>query len=460
VAGDGAAEGPPPPPPPPSERTFRGRAWFPRLYSLIPWLHAVRRSVRIDTTSSMILFGVPLQSLFESLPDLPKGCRLASSFVTNGYSISLPYLKTRTAKTRAHAATLNEAKRARKSGGGTDQAPAPHVHFADTAPAPDISCASPLASRPLSAQERVVAVDSGGTWIVMTLEKVIDVVTGLLRLRVIGLSTREWRALRGDDQRLATTSTWCANLAAPGGAFERLQSVSRKTGSIEKLRAYNLAAHGDGRGSPGAYADVLHERLKPRWAQAAFRTWSRGHAILEGFWARIRSGRLEDGTYGLRPVILFGKVNFSASGRGRHSSPTTAMRKACVSICGADWVRDANEHRSTKCCSGCHLVLDKVVAATPERIYAKAAGKAARPLPEGWTRPPARDVHPTRIVRGMLFCPTPRCSGKQLKHRDTDACLLMLENEFAVDAGKGTLPCMQTGRRMEELPAGIYFHWS
>ena len=135
------------------------------------------------------------------------------------------------------------------------------------------------------------------------------------------------------------------------------------------------------------------------------------------------------------------------------------MRRACETVCGAEWVRDANEHRSTKCCSGCHLVLDRVVAETPARVYAAAEEKAARPLPGGWTRPPMRDIHPTRVVRGSLHCPTPTCSGKALVHRDTDACLLILQNELAVDAGRGTLPCMQTGRHVE-LPAGLYRLWA
>ena len=92
---------------------------------------------------------------------------------------------------------------------------------------------------------------------------------------------------------------------------------------------------------------MLDERFKLHWAHAAFRTWSRGHAILEGFWARIRAGRLEDGTAGVRPVILYGAAMFGATGRGRRSAPTTAMRTACITACGAAWVSDADERRSS-----------------------------------------------------------------------------------------------------------------
>jgi hypothetical protein len=445
---------------------FRGKAFYPPLITVAPAASAIRRSCHIIDASSLQAMGATLGEVFQSLPDFPKGAQLASSGVTNGYSVSFPYLRRQApdkAQTRDGDGEEEElvsvsASSARAPLAATTPADRIIVGGTSADPArPD----EPVISRamlPLSMQNRIIVVDSGGTWIYMTLEIVLDPVTGLKRERVVGLSTREWRARRGDDKRLELTRKWCAHLAAPGGAFERLAAVTRKTSSPAQFLAYCLVAHGDGRLDRGALAEVLDERLKARWAHAAFRTWSKGHSILEGFWGGLRTGRLEDGTYGVRPLVLYGKVNFSATGKGRHSSPTTAARKACNTVCGNDWVRDANEHRSTKCCSGCHCVLDKVLALTPERIYAAAAAKAARPLPFGWVRPPARDIHPLRIVRGLLYCPSYECRTKALKHRDVDACRLILANALAVDAHFGTLPCMAFGRR-EELPAGKHLLW-
>jgi len=100
-------------------------------------------------------------------------------------------------------------------------------------------------------------------------------------------------------------------------------------------------------------------------------------------------------------------------------------------------------------------VLDRVWGPTPERVYAAAAAKAARALPCGWTRPPARPVRPWRVVRGFLRCPSDECCARSYRHRDGDACRLILANALSVDAGEGTLQCMRRGRR-EEDPAGVF----
>ena len=440
---------------------FCGRAFFPPLLTVTPSASAIRRSIHIHDATAQQAMGAPLGVVFRSLPDFPKGARLASSVVTNGYSVSIPYRR-RVTLDPATAADDDddddrvEASSARAASAST--APADPKRPAEPAVSGTRLSAFARAMLPLSQQKRIISVDSGGTWIYMTLEIVVDPVTGVKRERVVGLSRCEWRALRGDDKRLSLTRKWCAHLAAPGGAFERLSAVTRKTSWPDKFLAYCRVAHGDGRHDRGALAEVLDERLKARWAHAAFRTWSKGHSILEGFWGRLRSGRLDDGTYGVRPVVLYGKVDFKATGRGRHSAPTTAARKACNTVCGNAWVRDASEHRSTRCCSGCHCVLDTVVALTPERIYAAAAAKAAQPLPYGWKRPPARQIYPVRTVRGLLFCPSYECRAKALKHRDVDACRLILANALAIDAHFGTLPCMASGRR-DELPAGKHVIW-
>ena len=281
-------------------------------------------------------------------------------------------------------------------------------------------------------KQRVVAVDAGGTWIVKTAEFVRDLVSGKLRIRVDGLSRAEWRNQRGDDDRLAKTAGWCADLnALPsatnplGGAFYRLSDVTSKTASSAQLLRYSAVAHGARVGpfanTPSAYTDVFAEKLKVRWADAKFNTWSRGQSILHGFWARIKKGRYEDGTAGVTPTILYGDAHFAATGRGRRSAPTTAMRAACVAVCGVSWVKDADEHRSSKCCARCGTVHHLVKARTPDRVYASAAARAARGLPvrrvRGWTK-----------VRGLLFCGNPECRSRGFHHRDTNAAINILLN--------------------------------
>lgn len=204
---------------------------------------------------------------------------------------------------------------------------------------------------------------------------------------------------------------------------------------------------------------MLDERLKARWANASFTTWSRGHAILEGFWARICAGLLADGTAGVWPVILYGAAKFAATGRGRRSSPTTTMRSACVTVCGAEWVRDASEHRTSKCCSGCGCVLEKVWGPTPTRVYDAAAAKEARELPRGWSRPPARPIPATRIVRGLLHCGEEECRSRSFHHRDKNACRSILLNALSIDAGRGTLPYMEHGRHDDGDAPPVFMLW-
>ena len=420
-------EGPPARPGAPPR--FRGKAWYPKLFAIVPGAHAVRRSLRLCDEGSNAILGRPLSHVLTNLPALHKGGAFASSIMTNGFSLSLPHRK---GPIKPPPPTAEEL--------AAGAAPPP-VHPEDAA-----------ARRPLAQLPRIVSVDAGNTHLVKALENVVDPITGLARERVWGLSTVQWRNLRKDEERLTQSRAWCARLAAPGGAFPRLQTVSRKVTSTVAFLAYCAVAHGVG-AAPGAYAEVLAERLKPRWAHAAFRTWSRGHAILEGFWAGVRAGSLADGTMGVRPVVLYGSAKFAATGKGRFSSPTTAMRAACVKVCGAAWVRNVDEHRSTKCCSCCGYVLAKVWARTPERIYAAAAARAAAPLPWGWTRPPPRPIPAWRVVRGLQRCDSPMCSASAFRHRDVDAARLILRNALHADAHGGEmLHFLRHVRHVEATP--------
>ena len=336
--------------------------------------------------------------------------------------------------------------------------------------------------------DRNVGVDAGATYIVRTAEYVRDPDTGeYLRdargervVRRDGLSRAEWASQTGQAERLARARAWCTELAAPGGAWSRLQAVSRNVPEWGHFLAYSRAAHGflaPGAldwlwAHEGALEAVFEEKLKPRWAHARFNSWSRNQSVLMSFWARIVRGRVEDGTAGRRPVLHYGDAAFNATGRGRPSAPTTAMHEACVAACGARWVRKADEHRSTKCCARCGEVLEyvhggggtvapggghprpspphppppprKVTALTPDRVYAAAARRAATPLPNGWQRPPPRPLPEFRPVRGLLHCGSASCraAGVTFVHRDVNAAVNILNNAVSLGAGTGMLTWM------------------
>ena len=296
---------------------------------------------------------------------------------------------------------------------------------------------------------RVIAFDSGATWLVKGVEIVTDPVTGERFWREWGLSRAEWRNQREDEKRLKLTTAWCADLRAPGGEFAQLTAQTRNTTDPAAFRQYCLNAHGalldDPDGDlledplPGAHRAILHEKLKYRWADAAFRTWSRGQAIMHSFWARVKAGRHDDGTAGVTPIILYGNASFSATGPGRHSAPTTSMRPACVTACGVSWVRDADEHRSTKCCSGCGQVLALVYAPTPQRVLEANTKRLEKQAQSGYGL--ARPAYPRRKVRGMLLCRNPACSNGFV-HRDTDAAKLILLNALIKELHGVGVDCM------------------
>ena len=214
-------------------------------------------------------------------------------------------------------------------------------------------------------------------------------------------------------------------------------------------------AHGTAAAPGGAYAEVLEERLKLRWARAKFATWRRGRSVLDRSIAAIRSGFFSDSTAGTNAKMLIGDATFSATGIGRPAAPTTELRRRFIATLRAPWNEDVDEHRSTKCCSTCSGVLDHVYAPTPKRIYERRQA----PLPHGWTRPPARPIKPWRKVRGMQRCPGDECRAHSYKHRDFDAARFQLDNALSKERGEGTLPAMQRFRRVGEAPAAVFFLW-
>ena len=203
--------------------------------------------------------------------------------------------------------------------------------------------------------------------------------------------------------------------------------------------------------NPGA--GHFAEKLKYRWADAAFRTWSRGQSILHGFWSRLVKGRLEDGTAYIQPTVAVGNAKWKIKGmKGRKPTPTSSMLAAGMAVCGRSWLRSVDEppyeHRSSKPCSGCGKVLDKVRAPTPIRVKLAAAARKARGVL-------TKKVPDTRIVRGLLLCRNPACPNPGFKHRDKHAALNIRNNTVSVAAGRGGLKWMRRVRHLD-APPGVY----
>ena len=85
--------------------------------------------------------------------------------------------------------------------------------------------------------------------------------------------------------------------------------------------------------------DTLRVTLSREWAREEFKTWVAKARALDGFWARIRAGRQDDGTAGVAPFIAYGDAGFRSSARGNRPAPTTSLYASCVAVNGRDAVR-------------------------------------------------------------------------------------------------------------------------
>jgi hypothetical protein len=194
--------------------------------------------------------------------------------------------------------------------------------------------------------------------------------------------------------------------------------------------------------------EIFAETLKPRWANDKFRAWQAGQRVLANFWSGVRAGKLEDGTAGVHPVIAFGDAQFAASGRGRHSAPTSACYVACVNVMGRSAVCLTTEHRSTRCHHACGHLLQQTDSLPPSRAETRALDKQAERQDEyaakveAWKvqcataderkspRPPRpRPPQTWKLgIRGLLRCTNPECPERHrsLIDRDENAALNIL----------------------------------
>ena len=242
-----------------------------------------------------------------------------------------------------------------------------------------------------------------------------------------GFSQKQWRAETGAEARLAMTRRWCADLSKEGGAWERLRAVTPKTASITEFIDYLKV-------KVTVRPEIMTEKLKRKWADARFTAWSLGKRTLARAASSFLAGSLEDGSYGVPKLIAYGNAKWGGI-RGRKAGPTTATREAFFVAArsfrgGRHRIVDVDEWRTTLTHSSCGHHLQQVYAPPTKAQVKRHADKAARPVPDGWQRPPPRPLPAMVLHARVQHCCNPLCTtpGERFVHRDGDAsiCIRML----------------------------------
>jgi hypothetical protein len=299
------------------------------------------------------------------------------------------------------------------------------------------------------AWQRVVAVDPGRVTCACVVEVLRDG-----RVVTYKLSRARYYSEIGEARRRARAERWMteAGLMGPGGAFDRLSApaVCAKSGDVASYLAHMRLCD-------DVEPDIFSEVLKRRWRKDAFTTWQAKQRSMARFWSEVRAGRVEDGTAGVRPLVVYGGANFASSAKGAAAAPTTALYRACLAVFGRAAVRLATEHRSSKCCAGCGEVLQIVKSPVPTPAHAAArARKEAQRAAAGWE--PLRPLPRLLEVRGLRRCGRGNgCAygGASFVDRDVNAALNILRAFVQLDAA-GTLPAhMRAGvdHRMADAAA-------
>ena len=415
---------------------FVGKRYYPKMNGLMPKMRNRRRHITLTSQFTRQVFKLDLHEVFEL--HRPRGADglwyNGVSVVTNGTDFIQKFERD---KANVQPRPPMQAAQRRRMPGEAPATPHPPVGATPGAP--------PAAQTPTwrsqqrvppprrvagSSTEhcpwlRVISVDPGCTNIVYAFEELPGGGE-----RVWRLTRDEWRARTHADRRLKRTMTWTKGLRAKDGAYEQLLAL----GGAAANQSTGVAFARYVRAVEALRPVIFAETLKSRWADEQFRAYQAGKRELMSFWARVRAGRIDDGTAGVFPVVGFGEATIKPSGRGRMSTPTTAMYKACVTVMGAGAVVLTTEHRSTKCCAGCGNILQLVYAPISaaqrrehdEALVAAAAGR----------RPPPRPLPSYRKVRGLLRCDHVGCcySGMFLD-RDRNAARNILHAFLAVDRG-------------------------
>ena len=399
--------------------------------------------MRIDTSVAWDAFGCALDDIFaRPAPRVAKGEQLGASVTTNGLYVCIHYK----VPSRGSAAVKSKGK------GKGKKAAAAAVPVPPTAP--------------IAPGTVVIGVDLGNITIIAA-SKVVTLEDGSTRNVSCVYSKTQWEHDTGLRERTQNSHAWCEGLRAAGGAFEQLSTVTPKTASLTRLVGYArvFAATRD---------ELLEERMKPRWAHAAFRKWQLSHRALDRAWSTLLAGRLEDGDYHARVVLGLGDAAFPSSGRGRRPTPTTALvRSAYVAAAAvqrvAHVVMRVFEYGSTKyhMGGGCGATLAQVWAPPSARQVARHDAKVARSqeppqvMVWGWVRaplPPPRELRDAYPLHGLQWCDHEDCKAPhaRLVSRDTDASVGIADATARCIAGAPPPPSMVRGWDGGERPRPLF----
>ena len=210
---------------------------------------------------------------------------------------------------------------------------------------------------------------------------------------------------------------WSAELAEPGGPLQQLAQVSFATASARDMLDFAVTAQ-------ATRAAILQVRLRPKLARQAFASWRSCKRVGARFWGSLCSGRMEEGTHAVAPVIGYGDGSFQSRG----GVPTTAFFQASLQAASRAGGRAflIPEFGSTKYCHSCSCTLGHVhVAPTSKRSArldaeraqrgAEAAALAGQPAP-----PPEPPRAPLARSQGQLRCGNELCPERHssLMNRD------------------------------------------
>jgi len=408
---------------------------------LTPTFKAKRRHIRIDTSVSWDAFGCPLDEIFaRPAPRAAKGEQYGASVTTNGQYVSFHYK----VPSKGAAATKSKAKGKKAAAAAVPVPPTAPIARGTVVIGVDLGNINPIAA------SKTVTSSDGST------RKVSFV-----------YSKTEWEHDTGLQERTQNSHAWCEGLRAKGGVFEKLSTVTHKTASLDRFVEYArvFAATRD---------ELLEERMKPRWAHAAFRKWQLSHRAVDRAWSSLLAGRLEDGDYGARVVLGLGDASFPSSGRGRRPTPTTALVRAAYVAASAvqrvsHVVMRVFEYGSTKyhMDGGCGATLAQVWAPPSARQVAKHDAKVARSeeAPQvmvwGWTRappPPPRELRGWYPLHGLQWCDHDDCKAPhaRLVARDPDAAVGIADATARCIAGAPPPPSMVRGWDGGERPPHLF----
>ena len=191
--------------------------------------------------------------------------------------------------------------------------------------------------------------------------------------------------MRGFTSRLTQGAYYCA-IDAAGRArrgrvrmravgddvWEALSRVSPRAPGASGYADYvSAASH--------VLARVMAEKLKPYWANAAFRAWQAKTRCIARYLAGVEQGNAQNKTWGIRPVMFHGDGRFPSSVGGMRSSPTVTVARAVVK-CAGFFAMTVTEMRSTMCHATCGEAMHRVWGLQHAPPPSPAAARLARTL--------------------------------------------------------------------------------